>query len=40
MPTMLNVNEAKANFSGFLAEVENKFVVMRDLPPCPDLRAR
>ena len=24
MPTMLNVNEAKANFSGMLAEVESQ----------------
>ena len=28
MPTMLNVNEAKANFSGVLAEVENKLTVI------------
>ena len=35
MPTMLNVNEAKANFSGVLAEVENKLTVMRDLGPLP-----
>ena len=28
MPTMLNVNEAKANFSGVLAEVENKLAVI------------
>lgn len=32
MPTMLNVNEAKANFSGMLAEVEDRmvsFTIMR-----------
>ena len=32
MPTMLNVNEAKANFSGMLAEVEGRlvsFTIMR-----------
>lgn len=32
MPTMLNVNEAKANFSGLLAEVEDRmvsFTIMR-----------
>lgn len=28
MPTMLNVHEAKANFSGVLAEVENKLTVI------------
>ena len=28
MPTMLNVNEAKANFSGVLAEVESKLTVI------------
>ena len=26
MPTMLNINEAKANFSGMLSEVESQFV--------------
>jgi len=26
MPTMLNVNEAKTNFSGMLAEVESRMV--------------
>ncbi len=32
MPTMMNVNEAKANFSGMLAEVESglvTFTIMR-----------
>jgi len=32
MPTMMNVNEAKANFSGMLAEVESglvSFTIMR-----------
>ena len=28
MPTMLNVHEAKANFSGVLAEVENNLAVI------------
>ena len=28
MPTMLNVHEAKANFSGVLAEVENSLAVI------------
>ena len=28
MPTMLNVHEAKANFSGVLAEVENKLTII------------
>ena len=28
MPTMLNVHEAKANFSGILTEVENKLTVI------------
>jgi len=28
MPTMLNVHEAKANFSGILAEVENKLSII------------
>ena len=28
MPTMQNVNEAKANFSAVLAEVENKLTVI------------
>ena len=32
MPTMMNVNEAKANFSGLLSEVESglvSFTIMR-----------
>ena len=32
MPTMLNVNEAKANFSGMLSEVESRlasFTIMK-----------
>ena len=36
MPTMLNVNEAKANFSGMLAEVEDRmvsFTIMREGRP-------
>ena len=37
MPTMLNVNEAKANFSGVLSEVENKLAAMRELCPLPGL---
>ena len=28
MPTMLNVHEAKANFSSVLAEVENKLTII------------
>lgn len=28
MPAMLNVHEAKANFSGILAEVENKLTTI------------
>ena len=28
MPTMLNVHEAKANFSGVLAEVENNLTII------------
>ena len=28
MPTMMNVHEAKANFSGVLAEVENKLAII------------
>ena len=28
MPTMLNIHEAKANFSGVLAEVENKLTII------------
>ena len=28
MPTILNVHEAKANFSGVLAEVENNLTII------------
>ena len=37
MPTVLNVNEAKANFSSVLAEVERK---ARSLSPIPGLAGK
>ena len=42
MPTMLNIHEAKVNFSGVLAEVENKLTVVtimrygRPVGPVPE----